>query len=132
MKKGIITILEVIITSGILLAAFNFFFPRYRFETNWRRALLITVQRDSLVTMDRLNKTYEFINNPTELENFLNKTLPAPYLWWVTISFSNGTKKDLIPPASITFGQEVSYLDVDYFDSDFEAYEITLIAGYPF
>lgn len=132
MKKGIITILEVIITTVVLLAAFNFFFPRYKFETSWKRALLITIQRDSLITMDRLNKTHEYIDNVTKLENFLNKTLPAPYIWWAKISFSNGTKRDLIAPTSITFGQEVSYLGVDYFDNDFETYEITLVAGYPF
>jgi len=112
-KKGVVVIIEVITTAIVLLAAFNHFFPRYKFKTSWNEALLFVRGRDVLITMDRMGKIHEFSTNPILLRRYLEKTLPTPYIWWAKLRFSNDTETTLLPPVPTGVGYEISYIDVN-------------------
>jgi len=58
--KGIVHIIEVLMTGIVLVLAFMFFFPQYSIKSKWDTVLLAVKVRDTLNTVDRLNKTYDF------------------------------------------------------------------------
>ena len=51
--------------------------------------------RDTLLVLDRTGNFEKFLSDKGFAENYLRKTLPQPYVWWVRLIFPNGTEKNL-------------------------------------
>ena len=77
--KGIINILEFLLTGAILILAFLHFFPQYSIKTEWSSTLLGLSVIDTLNTIERLNKTYDFATDSGEFQSFMNKIYSPQY-----------------------------------------------------
>jgi len=136
--KGLMSIIEVLITGMILLVAFLHFFPQYTIRTKWDSTLLQVKVRDTLNTIDRLNKTYEFATDSDKFNEFMNITfLPEQtggvVVWWRDASgdididepvpyFTKGYKESIVDVVNITDGCTTCY----------KVYSFTIGLGYPF
>lgn len=107
--------------SGILLIlAFLHFFPQYSVKTEWSKVLLKENVRDTLNTLDRMNKTFEFATDPgknsTKFDDFM-ETLFLPRLknvtmiWWKEVNNLTWGESMIIP--YFTEGYMESMVDVD-------------------
>jgi hypothetical protein len=133
--KGIMSIIEVMITGMILFIAFLHFFPQYTIKSKWNNALLVLNVRDTLNTIDRMNKTYDFAKSNVEFDNFMNRTFQPEktgtvVVWWKVV------EGDASPTYAIPYfteGYKESIVDV-YNDtvSVFKVYSFTLGIGYPY
>ena len=140
--KGLINILELLITGIILILAFFHFFPQYSIRTDWSSVLLGLSTKDVLNTIDRLNKTYDYsIDNDdgvinTGFEILMNKTFSPeysgePYVWWKEIhSLPNGINTTNIP--YFTEAKKETIVDVIVIDGEFYVYTFSLGMGYPY
>ena len=141
--KGIMSIIEVMITGMILFVAFLHFFPQYVIKSKWDKALLVIKVRDSLNTIDRLNKTYDFAMSNDEFNSFMNRTfLPEKtggvVVWWKGVVGSNiGAPTYPIP--YFTEGYKESIVDVVNTTvggcsggNCYKVYSFTLGLGYPY
>ena len=113
--KGVMSIIEVMITGLILLIAFLHFFPQYSIKSRWNSALLTVKVIDVLRTIDRLNKTYEFTTDLDKFDKFMNVTfLPEEtgdvIVWWRNI---NGISAPFDKTPYFTEGYRESMVDVD-------------------
>lgn len=132
--KGIMSILEVLITGMILFVAFLHFFPQYAIRTKWDGALLHAKVMDTLNTIDRLNKTYEFATDSNQFENFMNSTFHPErtggiLVWWKSV---NGLDIVDEPLPYFTKGYKESIVDVVNTSSGYKTYSLTIGLGYPF
>jgi len=112
MDKGIAIIFETIIAGIVILAAFRFFIPRGETRSRWDNAMLLTMVRDTLVTLDRIDTIEKLVKNSTLLNERLNQIFPYPHVWYLTVEFSNGTKEEVTKFRPMVSSQVVSYLDV--------------------
>lgn len=140
--KGIMSIIEVMITGMILFVAFLHFFPQYSIRSKWDRVLLGVKVRDTLNTIDRLGETYNYAiatgpNN--DFEQFMNRTFHSErtegvLIWWkeakgdIYVSepvpyFTEGHKETMIDVVNITDGCSVNC---------YKVYTFTLGLGYPY
>jgi hypothetical protein len=134
--KGIMSIIEVMITGMILFVAFLHFFPQYVIKSKWDKALLVIKVRDTLNTIDSMNKTYDFATSNIEFNNFMNRTfLPEKtggvVVWWKVVEGNIPPQPYQIP--YFTEGYKESIVDVYNTTSDgFHTYTFTLGLGYPY
>jgi hypothetical protein len=134
--KGIMSIIEVMITGLILFVAFLHFFPQYVIKSKWDKALLIIKVRDTLNTIDRLNKTYDFAMSNDEFNSFMNRTfLPemsgGVVVWWKVVEGNIPAPAYQVP--YFTEGYKESIADVYNTTTDgFHNYTFTLGLGYPY
>lgn len=129
------------ITGLILFVAFLHFFPQYVIKSKWDKALLVIKVRDTLNTIDRLNKTYEFAKSNDEFYRFMNRTfLPETtggvVVWWKVVE---GDVKDNYQIPYFTEGYKESIVDVVNttdggcsYGNCYKVYSFTLGLGYPF
>ncbi|MEM5801880.1 MAG: hypothetical protein QXQ18_00635 [Candidatus Aenigmatarchaeota archaeon] len=75
LKKGIVTIFEMIAAVIILFTAFSIFFPGFFYQSRWNEAILLLKGRDFLLTLDRSNLLYNFSFNQGALSDFALKIL---------------------------------------------------------
>ncbi len=138
--KGIISILELLITGVILVLAFVHFFPQYSIRTNWNLVLLDLRVRDTLTTIDRLNKTYDFsiaAGTGNQFETFMEKVYSPEYfkqtlVWWKEI---HGSSYDQFRNSSIPYftqAQKETIVDTIVIEDTFHVYSFTLGLGYPY
>ncbi len=138
--KGIISILELLITGVILVLAFVHFFPQYSIKTNWNSALLNLQVRDTLNTIDRFNKTFDFSTasgTGNQFEIFMKKLYSPEYtnqtlVWWKEV---HGSSYDQFRNSTIPyFTQAKKETIVDVFNNGdtFYVYSFTLGLGYPY
>jgi len=139
--KGVINILEVVTVGIILLMALIFFFPRYSIKSKWNTVLLSIKVKDTLNTIDRMNKTLEFAKNETKFKDFMeNIFTPATsgaMIWWrnVQSSFSNFLLEQEItnrPPPYFTEAEKETIIDVINTTSGYRVYSFTIGLGYPY
>jgi hypothetical protein len=132
--KGIMSIIEVMITGVILFVTFLHFFPQYVIRTRWDSVFLQVKVRDTLNTIDRLNKTYELATDSDEFQGFMNSTfLPertgGVVVWWKDVS---GDVEISEPVPYFTKGYKESIVDVVNTTTGYKVYSFTLGLGYPF
>lgn len=132
--KGVMSIIEVMITGIILFVAFFHFFPQYTIRSKWGGILLEVKVKDTLNTIDRLNKTYEFALDSDEFDRFMNATfLPEQaggvVVWWREIK---GLDVPEEPIPYFTQGYRESMVDVINTTEGYKVYSFTLGLGYPF
>jgi len=138
--KGIMSIIEVLITGMILFVTFLHFFPQYVIRTKWDGILLHVKVTDTLNTIDRLNKTYEFVTNSDEFNKFMNSTFRPEQtggviVWWKQIEPEQFRSEQGIfnePVPYFTRGYKESIVDVVNTTSGYKVYSFTLGLGYPF
>lgn len=90
--------------------------------------------RDTLNTIDRLNKTYEFTNqtNKAEFEKFMNATFkPEALIWWREVRDLDG-QPDIVEFPSISEGYREFIIDVVNTSSGFDVYAFGIGLGYPY
>jgi hypothetical protein len=139
--KGIMSIIEVMITGIILFVAFLHFFPQYAINSKWDKALLVIKVRDTLNTIDRLNKTYDLATSNDAFTAFMNRTfLPEKtggvVVWWKVVE---GISPSTYQTPYFTEGYKESIVDVvnttDWGcsgDNCYKVYSFTLGLGYPY
>lgn len=133
--KGVMSIIEVMITGLILLIAFLHFFPQYTIKSKWNSALLSVKVRDTIKTIDRLNETYEFATDLNKFDNFMNSVfLPEETgevtVWWRNI---NGISASIDTTPYFTEGYREAMVDVyNTTTNGYHVYSFTLGLGYPF
>jgi len=139
--KGIVSVLELLLTGIILVLAFLHFFPQYSIRTNWSSALLDLSVIDTLNTIDRLEKTYDYAIaecQDSEFEVFMNNTFSPEYsnevyIWWKDISDIDGSEISCDAPY---FTEAKKETIVDVFENpttdDFYVYSFCLGIGYPY
>jgi len=132
--KGIMSILEVLITGMILFVAFLHFFPQYVIRTKWDGILLHTKVMDTLNTIDNLNKTYEFATNSNEFSEFMGSVFQPEatggvVVWWKLVDGLDVTNE---PIPYFTSGYKESIVDVVNTTSGYKVYSFTIGLGYPF
>jgi hypothetical protein len=134
--KGIMSIIEVMITGMILFVAFLHFFPQYTIKSKWDKALLVVKVRDTLNTIDRMNETYDFAKSNVEFDNFMNRTFQPEkaggvVVWWKVIEGNIQTSTYNIP--YFTEGYKESIVDAYNTTTDgYHVYSFTLGIGYPY
>lgn len=140
--KGIIDMIEVLITGIVLLLAFVHFFPRYVIESKWNSLLLTVKVRDTIQTVDNLNKTFEFAKDTSKFEDFMdNIFLPEAtgvMIYWKqieqvegdTLMSEEGITNDPIPYFSEAYKETI--VDVVNTTSGYHVYSFTLGLGYPY
>jgi len=132
--KGIMSIIEVMITGIILFVALVHFFPQYSIRSDWSKAFLMQKVRDTLNTIDRLNKTYEFAKsgNKAEFEKFMNSTFkPEALIWWREVRDLDG-QADILEIPPISEGYREFIIDVVNTSSGFDVYAFGIGLGYPY
>ena len=132
--KGIMSIIEVLITGMILFVTFLHFFPQYAIRTKWDGILLHTKVMDTLNTIDNLNKTYEFATDSDKFNKFMNSTFRPEktggiVVWW---KVTNGLDITNEPIPYFTKGYKDTIVDVVNTTSGYKVYSFTLGLGYPF
>jgi hypothetical protein len=139
--KGIMSIIEVMITGMILFIAFLHFFPQYVIKSRWDKALLMVKVRDALNTIDRLNKTYEFAKSNDEFDQFMNRVFKPEktggvVVWWKVVNNINSPSYEI---PYFTEGYSESIVDVvnttegGCSDSNcYKVYSFSLGLGYPY
>ena len=132
--KGIMSIIEVLITGMILFVAFLHFFPQYVIRTKWDGILLHTKVMDTLNTIDGLNKTYDFATESDKFNKFMNSTFRPEQtggvvIWWKVTDGLDITNE---PIPYFTRGYKESMVDVVNTTSGYKVYSFTLGLGYPF
>ena len=132
--KGIMSIIEVLITGMILFVAFLHFFPQYAIRTKWSGILLHVEVMDTLNTIDRLNKTYDFAIDSDGFNNFMNSTFEPEatggvVVWWKTVDGLDVVNE---PIPYFTRGYKESIVDVVNTTSGYKIYSFTLGLGHPF
>jgi len=135
--KGIVNILELLITGVILILAFLHFFPQYSIKTNWSSVLLDSLVKDTLSTIDGLNKTYDFaISLGPEFEDFMEDLHTPPntnqtYVWWKEVDNLPGGHDTSNRPY-FRKAKEETMVDVIESGDDYYVYSFTLGMGYPY
>ena len=142
--KGVINILEVMTVGIILLMALIFFFPHYSIKSRWNSVLLSIKVKDTLNTIDRMNKTLDFAKNQTKFDNFMKNiyTPPTGYsygaiIWWKNIQspFPNFLIEQGIinqPLPYFTEAEKETIIDVINTTYGYRVYSFTLGLGYPY
>jgi len=135
--KGIVTILEVMLTGVILILAFLHFFPQYSVKTEWDSVLLSVKVRDTLNTIDRLNKTYEFATNNVSFDNFMNNIFypemtEGVLIWWKEVDGPEEINLTDYRVPYFTEGHKESMVDVVNISNTYYNYTFTLGLGYPY
>jgi hypothetical protein len=133
--KGIMSIIEVMITGMILFVAFLHFFPQYTIKSKWDKALLTVKVRDTLNTIDRMNKTYDFATSNVEFDNFMTRIFQPEkaggvVVWWKVAEGGISTPSYPIP--YFTEGYKESIVDVYNSTTGFKIYSFTLGIGHPY
>ena len=124
----------------ILFVTFLHFFPQYAIRTRWDSTLLQVKVRDTLNTIDRLNKTYDFATVSTKFEEFMNSTFypeqtGGVVVWWKDVKgdididepvpyFTRGYKESIVDVINVTDGCTDG--------NCYKVYSFTLGMGYPF
>jgi hypothetical protein len=136
MNKGFVNILELVVVGIILTVAFAHFFPQYKITTDWDSRLLELEVRDTLVTIDRLNKTYDFADaNLGEFDTFMSNIFEKGqggdvFVWWRKVDGLPNATSD--PTPYYTRGTEKSIVDVVNTTSGFRNYTFTIGLGNPY
>jgi hypothetical protein len=133
--KGIMSVIEVMITGLILFVAFLHFFPQYVIKSKWDKALLVIKVRDTINTIDRLNKTYDFSISNDEFNAFMNRTfLPEKtggvVVWWKVVT--NNPQAQTYQTPYFTEGYKESIVDVYNITDGYHVYSFTIGLGYPY
>ncbi|RLI81837.1 hypothetical protein DRP07_06520, partial [Archaeoglobales archaeon] len=106
--KGFVSMMELIIVALILFAAFNIFFPGFSYRSRWSDALLLLKGRDIVLTIDRLEKLYNYSFDRSSLNEFLAKAFPETSLIvWPEIK--GAIKSDIKVSCNCT-DEELDYL----------------------
>lgn len=106
MKRGFVSILEMIMIVVVLFVAFNILFPGFQYKSKWSESLLLLSGRDIILTVDRLGKLYEYSFNENALKNFLNEIISLSIVPWSEVE---GTMKtNLIIACNCTNEQMVN------------------------
>jgi len=139
--KGIMSIIEVMITGMILFVAFLHFFPQYTIKSKWTNTLLIVKVRDTINTIDRMNKTYVFAKDSVAFKNFINRTFLPENSGSIIVSWKNIDNETFIteeglspnePTPYFTEGYKESIVDVVNTSTGYHVYSFTLGLGYPY
>ena len=111
--KGIMSIIEVMITGVILLVAFLHFFPQYSIRSKWDMVLLDVKVMDTINTIDRLDKTHDFATSSNDFENFMERLFsPEAVIYWKEVRELEGYTEDMSVPY-FTQGQKESIVEVE-------------------
>ena len=137
--KGLVNVLELLLTGVILILAFIHFFPQYSITTGWSSVLLDTYVVDTLNTIDRLDKTYDYAiasGDPNEFEQFMNKTFSPYYtgqsfIWWKEVDNLPGGQDTSRKPY-FTEAKREAIVDVVDIGGTFYVYSLSLGLGYPY
>jgi len=139
--KGIINIIEVMTVGIILLMALIFFFPHFSVKSDWNSVLLSVKTKDTLKTIDNMNKTLEFAKDESEFDNFMENIFTpaagAAMVWWKRIESStpNFLVEQNIINEDVPFfteAQKTTIIDVVNTTYGYRVYSFTLGLGYPF
>ncbi len=133
--RGIVSILEVLLAATVIIVSFLFFFPQYSIKTEWDTALLETSVKDTLNTIDRLNKTYDFATNTQAFNDFMNSAFSPQYtgvaiVWWKEVENLSEGSNSTIP--YFTRAYKDTIVDVVNTTSGFKIYSFTLGLGFVF
>ena len=138
MKKGFVNFLEIVFVAIIVVMAFLHFFPQYQIKTDWEKKLLEIELRDTMVTIDRLEKTHEFATDKDKFQNFMNNIFGSDisdsygtvYLWWDRVEgIDNG---ESLPVPYYTRGAEKTIIDTFPEGSKSINYTFTVGLGTPY
>jgi len=139
--KGIINIIEVMTVGIILLMALIFFFPHFSVKSDWGSVLLSVKTKDTLKTIDNMNKTLEFAKDESEFDDFMKNVFTpaagAAMVWWKRIESPtpNFLVEQSITNEDVPFfteAQKATIIDVVNTTYGYRVYSFTLGLGYPF
>jgi len=140
--KGVVSILELLITGIVLILAFVHFFPQYTVKTNWSPALLDLILIDTLSTIDNLDRTYSYAVAPCQgsnFETFMRNVFSSqysgePYVWWKEVEdYNNGINEVNCPIPYFTEAKKETIVDVfEDSEGNFYMYSLSLGLGYPY
>ena len=137
--KGIVTILEVMLTAIILILAFLHFFPQYSVKTEWDSVLLGVKVKDILNTIDRMNKTHDFATSTSEFDEFIESIfqpdsglIETPMIWWKEVKGPAVLGFSVEDEPYFTEGHKESMIDVFNISNTYYNYTFTLGLGYPY
>jgi len=120
--KGIMSVIEVMVTGLILIMAFLHFFPQYSVRTQWDKTLLATEVMDTLNTIDRLGKTYDFATCSTAFNDFTSNLFTpetsGAMIWWKETDNLEGYAEDMSIPY-FTQGYKESMVDVEVMSDEY-------------
>lgn len=108
MTKGIVSMIEMVITAVVLLTAFNIIFPGNLYKTNWGRSQLLLNSRDVISTLDHLGKLYYYSYSPSDLNYLIGSILGNSTISWVE---TNGLIKSKINIACNCTNDQISTLN---------------------
>jgi hypothetical protein len=99
----------MIIAAIILFITLAILFPTFSYHDRWSEALIFLKGRDLILTIDRLNNLYKFSFNSTELERFLDNTIPLNETGLLPWSETEGTfKSEIIVACNCTEEQRIN------------------------
>jgi hypothetical protein len=140
--KGVVSILELLITGIVLILAFVHFFPQYTVRTNWSPAILDMTIVDTLSTIDNLDRTYSYATSNCQgsnFEDFMDQVFSSqysgePYVWWKeVVDHNNGMSEVNCPIPYFTEAKKETIVDVfEDSEGNFYMYSFSLGLGYPY
>lgn len=71
-EKSQISIVELVIVVTALIVVLGTFFQPFVYRTRWREAQILLFSRDLLLTLERINKLYDFSFDSKALSSFLD------------------------------------------------------------
>jgi len=76
-KKGIVSIIELVVVLITLFISFNIFFPGTTYKNRWEDAYAVMRARDTVLVLERTGKLHEYAFDQTKMQDFLGKLFPS-------------------------------------------------------
>jgi len=126
-KKGVINLVEMITVVVILFIAFSVFFPGFVYKSRWNDAYVVLLSRDTIITIDRLGKLYNFSFSASSLQKYLDLTLPTNKTNLIGWSEVDGVIKNQLTIACNCTEQQISTLSELFSGLQFNGREVQVL-----
>jgi hypothetical protein len=108
----------------ILFIAFSIFFPGFIYKTRWNEAYTVLLGRDTILTIDRLGKLYNYSFSAGNLQKYLDTALPINKTNLIGWSEVDGTVKGRLTIACNCTNDTISALTEWFYGLKFNGREI--------
>ena len=111
----------------ILFIAFSIFFPGFVYRSRWNEAYVVLLGRDTILTVDRIGKLYNFSFSANSLQKYLDDTLPTNKTNLIGSSEVDGTIKSQLTIACNCTEQQISALSEFFSGLRFNGREVQVL-----
>jgi len=108
----------------ILFVAFSIFFPGFSYKTRWSDAYVVLLGRDTILTIDRLGKLYNYSFNANNLQKYLDSALPTNKTNLIAWSEVDGAIKGTLTIACNCSAEQKNTLSEWFYKMKFNGREI--------